>query len=297
MDKCVISKKIDDKMDVISTEAMIQEANITTNSARIICQYLWQHFGKSLFASESERRTYFAGSDFPPTVSSIVLPDKTIIPLWYKRPDAYLQNSFKQMINDSLLKDVTGVDVVIGGDHGGGKFHMTMKVNFHLPGKQTVSYLTQIESLSYSKDKTEILRETVLDTIGECLRQISAGGRFKVLGNDLTLEFSLSNANDKSIHCSCPLKLYLVGDLKFYTQMSGREDMSSFWCMWCMLHPSELRSFGDNPDSVPNEEKQNWTVDLHNTPLQYIRDNGVKQAKEIKGVVSEHIWDFIEPKN
>jgi hypothetical protein len=27
--------------------------------------------------------------------------------------------------------------------------------------------------------------------------------------------------------------------------------------------------------------------------LQYIGDNGVKQAKEIKGVVSEHIWDFI----
>ena len=251
-------------MDVISTEAMIQEANITTNSARIISRHLRQHFGKSLFASESERRTYFAGSDFPPTVSSIVLPDKTIIPFWYKRPDEYLQNSFKQMINDSLLKDVTRVDVVIGGDHGGGKFRMTMKVNFRLPGKQTVSYLTQIASVSYSKDKTEILRETVLDTIGECLRQISAGGRFIVLGNDLTLEFSLSNVNDKSIHCSCPLKLYLVGDLKFYAQMSGREDMSS-----------------------------NWTVDLHNRHLQYIRDNGVKQAKEIKGVVSEHIWDFI----
>jgi hypothetical protein len=45
------AKKNYEKMDVISTEAMIQEANITTNSARIICQYLQQHFGKSLFAS------------------------------------------------------------------------------------------------------------------------------------------------------------------------------------------------------------------------------------------------------
>jgi len=128
------------------------------------------------------------------------------------------------------------VDVVIRGDHGGGKFHMTMKVNFHLPGKQTVSYLTQIATVSYSKDNTDILRETVLDTIGECLRQISAGGRFKVLGNDLTLEFSLSNADDKSIHCSCPLKLYLVGDLKFYAQISGREDMSSIGaCGTCSI--------------------------------------------------------------
>jgi len=65
MDKCVISKKFDENMDVIRTEAMIQEANITTNSARIISRHLRLHFGKSLFASESEHRTYFAGSDFP----------------------------------------------------------------------------------------------------------------------------------------------------------------------------------------------------------------------------------------
>jgi hypothetical protein len=95
-----------------------------------------------------------------------------------------------------------------------------------------VSYLTQIASVSYTKDKTEILRETVLDPIGEGLRQISLGGRFIVLDNYFTLEFSLSDANDKSIHCSCPLQLYLVGDSKFYAQMSGSEDMSSYWCMW-----------------------------------------------------------------
>ena len=44
---------------------------------------------------------------------------------------------------------------------------MTMKVNFRLPDKGTVSYLTQIASVSYSKDKTAILRETVLDPMGQ----------------------------------------------------------------------------------------------------------------------------------
>jgi hypothetical protein len=48
MNKCVINDKIiDKKMDVISTEAMIQEANISTNSARIISHHLRQHFGQS----------------------------------------------------------------------------------------------------------------------------------------------------------------------------------------------------------------------------------------------------------
>jgi len=190
MNKCVINEKIiEKKMDVISTEAMIQDANISTNSARIISCHLQQHFGQSLFACEAEHRTYFAGSDFPPTVSTKVLADKTIIPFWYKQLDAYLQSQLKQMIDQSLLKDMIKVDIVIRGDHGGGKFHMKMKVNFRLPETKTVSYLTQIASVSYSKDKTEILRETVLDPIGEGLRQISLGGRFIVLDNDFTLEF------------------------------------------------------------------------------------------------------------
>jgi hypothetical protein len=79
--------------------------------------------------------------------------------------------------------------------------------------------------------------------------------------------------------------------------MSGREDMSGYWCMWCMLHPSEWRSFGENPNSIPEKQKQCWTVDLHQKHLDYIRNNNVKQAKEMKGIISEHIWDFIEPKH
>ena len=49
--------------------------------------------------------------------------------------------------------------------------------------------------------------------------------------------------------------------------------------------------------ALTEEEKQNWTVDLHNRHLQYIRDNNVKQAKEMKGIMSVHIWDFIKPKH
>ena len=40
------------------------------------------------------------------------------------------------MIDQSLLKDMIKVDIVIRGDHGGGKFHMKMKVNFRLPEKK-----------------------------------------------------------------------------------------------------------------------------------------------------------------
>ena len=50
---------------------------------------------------------------------------------------------------------------------------MTMKVNFWLSDKTTVSYLTQIGSVSHSKDDIVILKDTVLKRIGEGLRLIS----------------------------------------------------------------------------------------------------------------------------
>jgi hypothetical protein len=50
----IIEKQQENKMDAVSTEAMLQEANLTTKSARILSCHLRQHFGRSLFASESE---------------------------------------------------------------------------------------------------------------------------------------------------------------------------------------------------------------------------------------------------
>ena len=76
------------------------------------------------------------------------------------------------MIDLTLLPNLTKVDIIIGGDHGGGKFRMSMKVNFCLAGKKTHSYLTQIASVSFSKDKLEILKDTVLDPIGVGLQLV-----------------------------------------------------------------------------------------------------------------------------
>ncbi len=68
--------------------------------------------------------------------------------------------------------------MIIGGDHGGGKFHMSMKVSFQLVEKKIHSYWMQIASMSFSKDNTEILKETVLDPIGEGLQLLVSGGKF-----------------------------------------------------------------------------------------------------------------------
>jgi hypothetical protein len=59
-------------------------------------------------------------------VDKKVLQDKTVIPFWFKMPDEFLQKQLSTMIDVSKLKDLSKVDIVVGGDHGGGKFWMTL---------------------------------------------------------------------------------------------------------------------------------------------------------------------------
>lgn len=295
MENGVMEGSIPKKMDIVATEAMLQEANINNTNARVLFRHLNQFFGRSYFESEQKRRNFFGDTDFPPTVDKVVLEDKTVIPFWYKSPDEVLQKQLPHMIDESKLKDLRKVDIVVGGDHGGGKFRMTLKVNFRLDDNSTVSYLTQVASVSFSKDETKILKETVLNPIGRGLQRIMEEARF-IVTDKLTLSFSNVD-NSSLLYCDCPIEVFLVGDLKFYAQMGGREGMSSYWCIWCTLHPSEWKNYKENQGSIAEEDQLPWTVDLHNETLQMIRSGQLKEPKDKKGVVDDPIWPFIEPRN
>jgi hypothetical protein len=66
----------DKKMDAIQIEAMLSEAGLcSNNNARILFRHLNHFFGKGKFKSEHKRRAFFAGSDFPPVIDRLVLPD------------------------------------------------------------------------------------------------------------------------------------------------------------------------------------------------------------------------------
>jgi hypothetical protein len=67
--------------------------------------------------------------------------------------------------------------------------------------------------------------------------------------------------------------------------------------MWCTLHPSEWENYKENQASIVEEDQRPWTVDLHNETLEKIRTGQLKEAWDKKGVVSEHVWPFIEPCN
>jgi hypothetical protein len=66
----MVEQEPEKKMDVVSTEAMLQDANLTTKSARILSHHIRQHFGRSLFAFESEQRKNLSDIDFSPMVKT-----------------------------------------------------------------------------------------------------------------------------------------------------------------------------------------------------------------------------------
>ena len=281
-----VARNPEKKMDAASVEAMLSEVRLNTKNSRVLFKHLNYFFGKSFFESEIKRRQYFAGQDYPPIVREKVLEDKTIITYWYKAPDELLKHQLKYMVTPHQLVELNRVDLTIGGDHGGGKFRMTLKILFRFQSNPTISRLFQIASVSHSKDEHSILCATVLDPIGESLQLVVEGGRF-VVSNDLVLSFS--PINDTKTICDVSTRDLIVGDLKYYAQLLGRENMSSYWCMWCNLHPQEWSKSGKNIPAVP------WTIQSLKAHFDKVVLENLKEPRDISGVVMYPVWDIIEP--
>ena len=203
------------KMDMASVEAMLCEAGFNTKNSRVLFKHLNQFFGTGFFESEKKRREYFAGQDFPPVVDRKVLEDKSTVHYWYKQPDLLIKHQLGRIISPDQLDGLKRLDLTVGGDHGGGKFHVTLKLLLRFHSKKTISRLFQIASISHSKDELPILKSTVLDPIGEGLRLIVEGGRFSVKSNGNDLIVSFTNGSEGAI-CDVNNRVLVVGDLKFY---------------------------------------------------------------------------------
>jgi hypothetical protein len=122
------------------------------------------------------------------------LEDRTIIDYWYKEPDKLISNQTDVMVKESQLEGVKRVDLCIGGDHGGGKFRMSLKVLLRFEEKETNSYLYQIASVTHPADDSKIHTDTVWTPIGASLKIIVEGGHFFVQ-RDVTTNKLVNNFN------------------------------------------------------------------------------------------------------
>jgi hypothetical protein len=96
--------------------------------------------------------------------------------------------------------------------------------------------------------------------------------------------------NENTLLCNVNTRVLVVGDLKFYAQLMGRENMSSSWCMWCTSHPSDWKHH-------PLPPAETWTMQKIIRHKQRVDRREVKEARDILGIVNDPVWDFIEPEN
>jgi hypothetical protein len=72
--------------------------------------------------SQRKWQQYFSNNAFHPTVDKLVLEDKTIISFWYKTSDELFVHQINDIVTFSDLEGLKKVEIVTGGDHGGGRF-------------------------------------------------------------------------------------------------------------------------------------------------------------------------------
>ena len=169
------------KMSAVQVEAMLLESRVGKEASHILFCHLNQFFGQSLFESDHKRRAFFSDKDFPPTVKKLQLDDRTIIDFWYKEPGKLISHQIDVMVNESQLEGLKRVDLCVGGDHGGGKFRMSLKVLLRSEEKESISHLYQIASVTHPVDDSKILTP-----IGASLKIIVEGGCFFVQRNVTT---------------------------------------------------------------------------------------------------------------
>jgi len=91
------------------------------------------------------------------------------------------------------------------------------------------------------------------------LRVLVEGGRFIVNSSDKNLTVSFSMRSGEPI-CDVAMLVLVVGDLKFYAQTLGRDNMSSHWCMWCKEHPNTWDHLNDVAVIKAIERLDKWHV-------------------------------------
>jgi len=229
-----------------------------------------------------------------------------MIPFWYKEPDKMLQHQVSYVLVEDDLVDVKRVDFTVGGDHGGGKMRFVLKMLLRYNSKkESKNVLFQIVEIDSNMDKTDIIKNTVGTVLGDSLKRMTSGGHFIVAKdtqqNKLTLQYEQSidefTKEDCVILCNTKLRIFGVGDLKFFFQMLGRENMSSSWCFYCNLSPSQWKHERSNRGNILHEENfimQEWTIELLREHYVRIEHLNLKQPLDIRGVKDFPLWDFIE---
>jgi hypothetical protein len=254
------------KMEAATACAMWQEANVSKKSQRTILRYLAAEFGGRLVVPEVQVDAF--GQDHVPPVPGTfedAVTGKTIH-FWTKPIAKLLEVAVTThakekgiTTDEAALARLKSIDVVLGGDHGQGKFRSVIKIILRdNEGKMVDTMVMKVGHIDCQKDTYEVLRSSVAGPLNQSMQEVFDSGALQLVQDEdgsVTFRMKAAEGAEQSltILSSLPIRVFVTGDLAYLAAILGKVNMSGGWCTWCGLSPKEWSPTG-------HEKGANWTL-------------------------------------
>ena len=115
-----------------------------------------------------------------PTVDLYKTDAQEIIEYWYKPVDELLKHNINDVIDEKTALKMTGVDMIVEGDHGKGRFRLVLMLIIRLSNIPPVKTRFVLGEIDCRKDSVDILKKTFMMQQNENLRIIAKGKHFTI---------------------------------------------------------------------------------------------------------------------
>jgi len=150
------------------------------------------------------------------------------------------------IMNENHIKplDVIALEIVLGGDHGKGAFRLAFRAIVTVTSG--TMYHCDYGGVAYvtGKDTPDVLEAAIMDWLTTDLEAINSKKVVLDVLQDGNTACAFVNTDEEvsgSRHCHSiqHVTIYNTGDLKWMAMLLGMVDMSSEWCIFCMLHKKQ----------------------------------------------------------
>jgi hypothetical protein len=177
-------------------------------------------------------------------------------------------------------------------------------------GREVKSAPYKVSHIDCEKDTAEILNLTIAPTLNESLKRITVGAACQLTvfcsgDNESTANqqrYALFGDEDaagnnqpgveRTFLWTATVRVFLTGDLAFYSTILGKENMSGAWCAYCWLAHADWQA-------LEHTDGQAWTIESLGIHLEKLNDGTLnkKIPQEVRGVTAKVMFDAVPLKN
>jgi hypothetical protein len=217
-------------MSALTTQAMANAANLGDNALAMVRRFLRLHYKTAIVASKDALRAISGSKGLEPECRSAMV-EKRRLAFSFKRVDQVVLHELTSRVE--IFTGIHNIDVVISGDHGKGFYRMIAMLLIWQSNTFTKPLRVPVEiaSMRCRKDTSEVL-EAVVPHVNVSLENLD---KCRVI-NHANSEVLLITAEDPRFEVSIPLRVFMVGDLAWVSDVLGKRNMSGNWCPYCKIN-------------------------------------------------------------